>query len=114
MRRFLFLLLLLAVPVHAADVKIGSPTAVSVAVTSTAVTTRATRAILILQNASDTAIWCNLSGGAAVVGEGIGLDQQPAASRPGGAAFFDIAVPTGTINCIHGGSGTKTILINEG
>jgi len=97
---------------RAADVKV-SQTMVNVAATSTVVSSRDTRRLLILQNASDTTISCKF-GATAVATQGIILNPQPAASQAGGAIFFDVAVPTGVLNCIHGGSGNKAISLIEG
>lgn len=115
MKRFILFLLLIFWPplIFAADVRLVFST-VNVTTSSAAVSTRASRRILILQNYSDTTIYCKSGGVAAVVGEGMTMNPQPAANQAGGAFMFDIAVPTGTVNCIHGGSGNKVLIVGEG
>jgi microcystin-dependent protein len=109
----LFLLLSLFQPkLFAADVT-PVHTVIAVAATSTAVSARATRRMLVIQNVSDASISCKF-GAAAVVTEGIVLNPQGAAGQAGGSLFFDVAVPVGALNCIHGGSGTKNVLLTEG
>jgi hypothetical protein len=85
-------------------------TVVNVTTASTSVlgTTRGIRSLLILQNDSDTTIYCNLTGGVAVVDEGIRLNAA------GGTLFMDTVVPTVPVTCIHGGTGTKALLVTEG
>lgn len=82
-------------------------TAVAVATTSTAVLAApaagASRRLVILQNISDTDIDCNVAGATAVAGEGVRI------LKSGGNAFFDVAVPSGAIACIHAGAGNKTL-----
>ncbi len=83
-------------------------TAVAVATTSTqAIAEKSTRIFLILENISDTAIDCKV-GAAAVASEGIRLTPN------GGNLLLDKKVMTGVVNCIHAGSGTKTLLVTEG
>lgn len=107
-----FLSALFAPPLFAADVTV-TQTVVAVAATSTATSTRPSRRLLILTNMSDTVISCKF-GVAAVAGEGIVLNAQPSVGSSGGVAFFDVAIPVGTLNCIHGGSGTKNLSVVEG
>ena len=83
-------------------------TAVAVAATSTAaVVAKSTRTLLILENISDTNIDCKF-GAAAVASEGVRLYAN------GGALLVDKKYPTAAVNCIHAGSGTKTLLVTEG
>lgn len=83
-------------------------TAIAVAVTSTvAVAAKSNRTLLILENISDTNIDCKI-GAAAVANEGIRLYAN------GGTLFLDAKYPTGAVNCIHAGSGTKTLTVTEG
>ena len=107
-----FLSALFAPTIFAADVTV-TQTVVAVAATSTATSTRESRRLLILSNVSDVAISCKF-GATAVAGEGIVLNPQPASGSAGGVAFFDVAIPVGTLNCIHGGSGTKNLSVVEG
>jgi hypothetical protein len=104
---------LLSVPTFAADVKTVE-SVVNVGATTTEVSARATRRILIIQNYSDTTIYCRAGGNDAVVGEGWILNPQPAAGEAGGSIFFDVAVPIGAINCIHDSTGNKVVSISEG
>lgn len=111
---FFILLFWGSVPsVFAADVS-APETVVNVAATSTAVSTRDVRRLLIIQNYSDATVFCKSGGRTAVVGEGWILNPQPAAGQAGGAIFFDITVPMGAVNCIHNGSGNKVISKTEG
>ena len=106
--------LLLPSLVSAGEAVTPFQTSIAVGASSTVVSGKTTRKLLILQNASDTAIWCSVDGTAAAVGLGIGLDQQPGAGRPGGGVFFDVVTPIGTVNCIHGSSGDKFLTLIEG
>lgn len=79
---------------------------VSVAATSTPVLAINTaRVMLLLINDSNTDIYCNLSGGAAVVGEGVRLNAS-------GGNFYETGplTPSGAIACIHGSTGTKKLI----
>jgi hypothetical protein len=109
----LLMLLAIAAPSFAVDVTAPSVN-VNVAATSTTVSTRDTRRILILQNYSDATIYCKSGGATAVVGEGLVLNPSGTVGQAGGAFFFDVVVPTGTINCINGGSGNKVLVVTEG
>lgn len=81
---------------------------VAVATTSTGtVAANATRNFLILENISDTAIDCTI-GGTAVAGQGLRIYPL------GGNLLLDAKYPTVAINCIHAGSGSKTLLVTEG
>ena len=84
--------------------------AVNVTTSSTEVlaTTPIRRNLLILINDSDTVIYCNVAGGAAALNAGLRLGAS------GGAALFDVSVPRAKINCIHGGTGNKVMLVGEG
>lgn len=83
-------------------------TSVAVAATSTAaVVAKSTRTLLILENISDTNIDCKF-GAVAVASEGVRLYAN------GGALLVDKKYPTAAVNCIHAGSGTKTLLVTEG
>lgn len=104
--------LMLALPAYAADVTMPSVQK-NITTSSAAATTTASRRILIIQNTSDATIYCKF-GADAVVGEGIVLNPQPASGQAGGAFFFDVAVPLGTLNCIHNSTGNKTLNISEG
>ena len=66
-----------------------------------------TRRLLILENTSDTPMYCDFSGAAAVVGSGLFIDT-------GSTSFNDVSPPSGPINCIHNGTGTKTLLVTDG
>lgn len=84
-------------------------TTVSVATTSTtAVAADPTRKMLELTNISDTAIDCNMAGGTAVASQGVRIHAN------GGSRLYDISVPFQAIECIHAGSGTKTLLVGTG
>ena len=67
-----------------------------------------TRSLLVLQNDSDTTIYCNITGAAAVLNQGVRLNDS------GGTLFMDVVVPTVTVACIHGGTGNKALLVTEG
>lgn len=63
---------------------------------------------LLLQNDSDTTVYCRV-GATAALNQGIRLDAN------GGATWWDVE-PTVTkvaVNCIHGGSGVKKIFVNK-
>jgi hypothetical protein len=94
---------LLAVASAAEAQGILSHSVVAVATTSTSVLAEGLHSLQILVNDSDTTIYCNLAGGAAVVGEGVRLNAA------GGNLFLD-GVHTTTVACIHGGTGTKNVL----
>ena len=114
--RILLLCFVLLLPAFAyGGEAVSAPqTSIAIGASSTVVSTRTTRKLLILQNTSDTAIWCSLDGSGAAVGLGIGLDQQPGAGRPGGGIFFDVVTTIGAINCIHGSTGDKFLTLIEG
>lgn len=81
---------------------------IAVAVTSTeVVAANATRNFLILENVSDTNMDCKI-GTAAVAGAGFRLYAN------GGSLLLDSKYPVAAINCIHAGSGTKSLLVSEG
>jgi len=102
----LVLLLLVASPVRAQMVV--THTAYNVTVTtSTALAANANRSMLLLENDSDTVIYCSL-GTAAVLNTGIRLGAS------GGAILIDVRPSSKLVNCIHGGSGNKVLLITEG
>lgn len=83
-------------------------TTVAVATTSTvALAAKSNRMFIILENISDTNIDCAI-GATAVAGAGIRLYAN------GGSLLLDAKYPTGAVNCIHGGSGTKSLLVTEG
>lgn len=96
----------------AADVQV-THTMVNVTTSSAAASSRESRRLLVVVNMSDTAISCKF-GATAVVSEGIVLNPQDSSGRAGGTMFFDVAVPLGALNCIHGGSGNKALSITEG
>lgn len=64
--------------------------------------------ILLIQNVSDAAIFLNLSGAAAVVDQGMRI---PPLSENGAVTIY---APRNGIRAIHGGSGTKQLLITVG
>lgn len=84
--------------------------------TAAAVTTSSTsvlaannaRKFLVLVNDSDETIYCSLDTTPAALNEGVRLNSA------GGAVFFDIATPPNEIFCIHGGTGSKVLLVTEG
>ena len=81
---------------------------IAVATTSTvAIAARSNRTFLILENISDTNIDCSI-GQAAVANEGIRLYAN------GGALLLDAKYPSAAVNCIHAGSGTKSLPVTEG
>jgi len=85
-------------------------TTIAIATTSTAVSVgwkQPQRTFLELQNDSDTAIYCDLTGGVAVVGKGERL------SASGGTLLLDMKVPQGAIACIQGASGTKNLILTQ-
>jgi len=87
-------------------------TKVSVGVASTTVIAANTsRKSLLIVNDSDTTVYLNLAGDAAVLNEGVRLNS-------GGSSYEMSAglgnLVTGAIAGIHGGSGTKLLLITEG
>ena len=84
-------------------------TTFAVAVTSSEVlaANSANRNFLYIQNDSDTVIYCKF-GAAAVLNQGFQL------AISGGSLRFDTRFPTQALNCIHGGLGTKVLLILEG
>lgn len=99
---------LLIVPLTAQAGTAIKQSSIAVAATSTAVATASPRRVLlILQNTSDTDIFCDLSGAAATVNAGTRIPAS------GGVLFMDVQVPSDAIACIHGGSGTKTLLRSE-
>ncbi len=85
-------------------------TAVNVTTTTTAVVTTTVifRRLLILINDSDETMYCNLAGAAAVLNQGIRLNSA------GGNILMDVAVTKSAVNCIHGGTGNKVILVTTG
>ncbi len=97
--------------VFALSAAAGTPyltTTIAINSTSTAVLAESpSRTILILQNDSDTTIYCNLSGGAAVAGQGVRLPAS------GGGIVLDVQPPNSAVACIHGGSGTKNLLVSS-
>ena len=60
---------------------------------------------LLLQNTSDTDMYLSFSGNAAI-GAGIYL-------RAGANLLFDVVVPDAPLKAIHGGSGTKQLLVTR-
>jgi hypothetical protein len=76
---------------------------VDVGTTSTVVRpAKGNRAVLVVQNNSDTTIWCMVNSTAAVVGSGTQI-------FPGSATYDDIVVPSGQVTCIQAGTGTKRV-----
>jgi len=62
---------------------------------------------LLVQNDSDTNIYCRLDGGTAVVGGGIRFEN-------GGAnLLLSNVIMEAAITCIHGGAATKDILFTD-
>ena len=89
-------------------------TAVDVATTSTQVLAGVTsfdkRRWVLIINDSDVTIYCKL-GAVAVVNEGIRINAS------GGSFEMSTSirnVDLRALNCIHGGAGTKTMLVSEG
>jgi len=106
--RSLLTVAFLALPLHVFGSQItATHTAVNITTDSTLVSS-GPRALLIIQNDSDTDMYCNVAGGAAVLGQGLRLLAN------GGAFGFDVAVPKGAIHCIHNGTGNKVLLVTEG
>lgn len=66
------------------------------------------RKLMLVENDSDTVIYCTFEGTDAVVNQGVRLNAS------GGAVLFDTSVPLGPVKCIHGGSGSKTALVTIG
>lgn len=60
------------------------------------------RVMLSVQNNSDTTVWCTTNSTTAVVNSATQI-------FPGGALVYDIVTPTGAVNCIHNGTGTKRV-----
>lgn len=104
---------LLAVLFAAGAVLAGPVTMTYTVVTVTTASTSAvaadpTRKLLELTNISDTAIDCNMAGGTAVASQGTRIHAN------GGARLYDVSVPFQAIECIHAGSGSKTLLVGTG
>lgn len=68
------------------------------------------RKAVTLVNASDTDIWCAI-GATAVVGKGMYLATS--ASSPHKALWLNHQYPLAVINCIHAGSGNKSVAVTE-
>jgi hypothetical protein len=80
--------------------------AVNVGATSTEVLgSSTTRRILLMQNDSDTDIYCKLDGTAATINAGVRLNAN------GGGFVLDVVAPSGAVYCIHGSTGNKIILV---
>lgn len=60
---------------------------------------------VIFQNDSDTTIYLAIDGNAAALNAGLRVNAN------GGNVFLDQGAPSGAINCIHGSSGTKKLLV---
>ncbi len=115
MNKLLLSALLLSLSISTAFAASGLPrvtythTDVDVAVTSTAtLAANTSRAWALVENDSDTAIYCKV-GATAVVNEGIGI--HPAGSYEISPRLGNFT--TAVINCIHGGTGTKVMLVIE-
>lgn len=109
MNKLIYALIFSLALVATADAQVRVPVThsqVAVATTSTAVTTTAALGLLILNNISDTVIYCNLAGGTATT--------STLAIPIGGTAWFDISIPNAPVNCIHAGSGTKNLNVTVG
>ena len=104
------LLCLFAIPAYSAVPATITHAAVNVAVTSTSVlaASAATRSLLVLVNDSDVNMYCNIGGAAAVMNQGLRLNAA------GGAILLDVSVSQNEVFCIHGGSGSKVLLVVEG
>lgn len=86
----------------------ATQTTIAVATTTTvAVAAKSNRTFLILENISDTSMYCSI-GKAAVANEGIRLYPN------GGNLLLDAKYPTGAVHCLHEGDGTKSLLVTEG
>lgn len=106
------LALLTVVPALAQSPQVNvSHSTVAVAITSTQVATaNSARGFLLIVNDSDTSIYCKV-GVAAVVNEGIRINAN------GGSFEMSRSIRNldiRAVNCIHGGTGTKTALVTEG
>jgi len=87
-------------------------TTVAVSATSTAVLAESTtRQYVLLQNDSDTDMYVNLAGAAAELHKGV-LLQAYGGSLELGPAYGNAVL--GAITAIHGGSGTKALLVTVG
>lgn len=106
----LVLIFTLALTARAAEQVTPIHTAVNVTTSSTAVVTTAAifRRLLILINDSDETMYCNLAGAAAALNQGIRLNSG------GGNILLDVTVSKTAVNCIHGGTGNKVILVTVG
>lgn len=88
----------------------GTVTQTTVAVAATSTVTlaeKSNRRFILLENISDTNIDCAI-GATATTGAGIRLYAN------GGNLLLDNKYPTGAVNCIHGSTGTKSLLVTEG
>lgn len=81
----------------------GSVTASS----TTQLAANSARTFFFAINISDTDMYCKFNA-AAVLNEGIFLVKN------GGYLLLDVQVSREVFNCIHGGVGSKTILLTEG
>ena len=78
--------------------------------TGEALAANTSRRWLLIENDSDTAIYCKV-GVAAVLNQGIRLNAN------GGSWELSPRLGnynTGAVNCIHGGTGNKVLLVTEG
>jgi len=109
---FLGLAIAFAVAITQAEKVVVTQTAVNIATSSTQAIAAASvgvqRKLLILINDSDTTIYCNIAGGTAVANEGVRLNAS------GGNIVMDVAITFSAVNCIHGGTGSKVLLVAEG
>lgn len=86
-------------------------TACSVATSTTeCLDAEAARVYALLINDSDTAIYCKV-GADAAVNQGVRIDAS-GGSRTMSPGLYNNS--NSAINCIHGGAGTKTLLVTEG
>ena len=103
-----FALMLLASSAEAQKVIINDDTPANVATSTTQVLAANTkRTFLALINDSDTVIYCRF-GSAAVLNRGFRLNAN------GGSLLLDQKFIQSVVNCIHGDSGSKVLLVNEG
>lgn len=111
--RFLALLVVPILFLSPAPVAAAGPALIDVecGTTSTQVVAAAPgRVFLILQNLSDTDIWINLIGGAAIVGKYLVMaPRQSLTLDIRDTGVLSPAMTTTAITCIHNGSGTKTL-----
>lgn len=106
------LVFLATVPAFAQAVRVNvAQTPVNVTTSTTEVAaTKSNRGFLLIENDSDTTIYCSI-GRAAVLNEGIRLNASGGSYEMSrGTRNIDVRA----VNCIHGGTGNKVMLVTEG